>query len=202
MRLSALLIQSNAFCRNDVIDVASRSHHYSILYSPIVLQPSYQTSSYRGEDRAFHIRGEPQLYTFAALHASDCVAKEDVQLFCHFNVYLHHEHQDDALSYSQQVMQQRLHKHIQETLPSGWRGQVFFVKIMGGKEGGCIIVYKVCFFGETTPILQAEADRYRALVQDIMVADHLPLLLRRHWAISNPYPASILSSILQADRQR
>jgi hypothetical protein len=169
---------------------------------PLDSKPSYELSSYRGEDRTFFIRGEPQLYVFAAPEAFDCRAQLDVQLFCHFNVYLHYDDKDDATLSSEEEMQCRLHEHVQEQLPHGWRGQVFFVRVMKGKSGGWIVVYKVCIFGETMPIYQVKADRYRTLVQDSMVADKLPLLLRRHWAISNAYPSNVLPSILEADRAR
>lgn len=125
-----------------------------------------------------------------------------MQLFCHFNLYLRYNDKEEADISSEEETRNRLQNHVLEQLPNGWSGQVSFVKIMNGNDGGWIVVFKVCFFGETTPIIQSEADRYRTLVQHVMVADNIPLLLRRHWAISNTYPNSVLPSILQADRER
>ena len=138
---------------------------------------------------------------FSAREAPDCQAEQDVQLFCHFNVYLHHNDRDSALLSSEEETSRHLQLHVTEQLPYGWRGQVLFVRIMEGTTGW-IAVHKICFFGERRPIRQAEADRYRTFVQDSMVSDKIPLLLRRHWAISNPYPSNILSSIVDADKAR
>jgi hypothetical protein len=168
-------------------------------------EPTYQLSSYRGEDRTFDIRGEPQLYLFAnTLGGSDSNSRahEDVQLFCHFNIYLHYKDKEEADVCSGIETCNRLQNHVSGQLPHGWRGQVSFVKQMTSNDGGCIVVYKICFFGEFMPLIQSKADEYRILVQDSMVADNLPLLLRPKWTISNAYPSSLLSSILQADRER
>jgi hypothetical protein len=125
-----------------------------------------------------------------------------VQLFCHFNIYLHYKDKQEADVGSGIETCNRLQNHVSSQLPHGWRGQVSFVKQMISNDGGCIVVYKICFFGEFLPMIQSKADEYRILVQDSLVADNLPLLLRRKWTISNAYPSSLLASILQADRER
>jgi hypothetical protein len=159
-----------------------------------LLQPKYQLSAYKGEDREFGVRGEPQMYIFAAPEASDCRAELDVQLFCHFNVYLQQDHVSEETLFC-------LQQHVQERLPEGWRGQVFFVRTMQGKTD-CLSAYKICFFGETRPILQSDADRSRIIIQDAMIADKIPLVLRRNWVISNVYPSSMLCGIMHADQTR
>lgn len=125
-----------------------------------------------------------------------------MQLFCHFNIYLHCKDGAKADVFSGIETCHRLQNLVSGQLPNGWRGKVSFVKQMTSNDGGWIVVYKICFFGEYMPIVQSKADIYRALVQNVMVADKLPLLLRKHWAISNAYPSSLLPSILQADRER
>jgi hypothetical protein len=161
------------------------------------LQPNYKLSAYKGQDREFGRGRVPYMYIFAAPEASDCRAEPHVQLFCHFNVYL----QQDQIVSAEETLFCRLQQHVQERLPEGWRGQVFFVR--NTMQGGYLLsVYKICFFGETRPILHSDADRYRIIVQDAMIADKIPLLLRRNWAISNLYPSSILCGILHADQTR
>ena len=107
-----------------------------------------------------------------------------MQLFCHFNIYLHCKDGEEADFFSGNETCNRLQHHVSGQLPHGWRGQVSFVKLMTSNDGGWIVVYKICFFGEFMPIIQSKADDYRTLVQDSMVADKMPLLLRQNWAIS------------------
>jgi hypothetical protein len=160
------------------------------------LQPKYQLSSYKGEDRDFGMRGEAHMYIFAAPEASDCQAELDVQLFCHFNVHLRH----DCASEETLV---HLQHHVQEQLPHGWRGQVLFVRGLEREtKTDYVSTYKICFFGETRPILQSEADCLRTICQNAMVADKIPLVMRRNWVISNVYPSSMLCGIMHADQMR
>jgi hypothetical protein len=145
------------------------------VYSLLVLQPSYQLSSYRGEDRTFGIRGKAQLYMFENTPCRP--ANEDVQLFCHFNVYLfYNDREQEQAHVDDQTLW--LQWHVEKQLPTGWRGHVSFVRIMKSKHQGWIVVYKICFFGESTPILQSKANELRIQVQNSMVADDkIPLLL-------------------------
>jgi hypothetical protein len=173
------------------------------------LQPTYQLSSYKGEDREFGMQGEPQMYIFAALGAFDCHAEIDVQLFCHFNVHVRRQDYMYNASSSVERTLERLQHHVQEQLPTPhWREKVLFVKNSPVEQGethtDCLstTTYKICFFGETRPILQSKADCYRTICQNAMIADKIPLVLRRNWVISNVYPSSMLCGIIHADQTR
>jgi hypothetical protein len=147
---------------------------------------------------------------FAAPDASDCHAELDVQLFCHFNVHLRQDYY--CASSEETSLLTRLQHHVQEQqllLPHGWRAQVSFVRRTRRRGEGeaantdyYVSTYKVCFFGETRPILQSEADCHRTICLNAMIADNIPLVMRRNWVISNVYPSSMLCGIMHADQTR